>query len=95
MLDGARNDFDGDVFDSFSRGPAWDVEIVDVRCPVWLWYGDADVGVGPDHGRSYGERIPTADLTIVPGGNHPTIDSGYRALLPRLVAALGAGPSAT
>jgi pimeloyl-ACP methyl ester carboxylesterase len=70
VADGARNGFDGYVFDMFSLGLPWDVRIAGVTCPTYLVYGGADVTCPPAIGQWYQEQIPQAELTVLPGADH-------------------------
>ena len=53
-----------------------DIELTDVRCPVWLWYGTADRSAPPSFGRWLADHLPDAVLEVV----H---DAGHTLLLPR------------
>jgi pimeloyl-ACP methyl ester carboxylesterase len=41
-----------------------------VGAPTTLFYGTADVLVGPEHGRYWAERVPEAELRLVDGAGH-------------------------
>jgi len=52
----------------FSR--PWGFGLGDIRVPVHLWYGDADVIVPLHHGEHMAQRIPGSTLRVRPGEGH-------------------------
>ena len=48
----------------------WPFEVVDVRCPVTLWYGERDANAPPRNGRWLAERLPDATLQVLAGHGH-------------------------
>ena len=68
--------------ETFAQGPAgaqvdsalvaspWGFDPADVRVPVRMWHGDADENVPIDMARHLADRIPGAQLTVVPGEGH-------------------------
>jgi len=59
----------GYVRDNLSWGSGWDVDLGAVTAPVHLAYGDHDRMVSRQHGDWLLERLPGADLVLVPGGH--------------------------
>jgi len=57
------------VRDNLSWGSGWDVDLGAVTAPVHLAYGDHDRMVSRQHGDWLLERLPGADLVLVPGGH--------------------------
>ena len=49
---------------------AWGFDPRAVGAPVRCWYGDADPGVGPAHGKWWAEQVPDGRLTVVPDAGH-------------------------
>ena len=49
------------------------------RClaPTRLWYGESDTPCPPAHGRWYADRIPGAELVILPGAGHVDVIDGH------------------
>ncbi len=47
-----------------------DVDLVDVRCPVLLWYGSGDRSTPPAFGAWFADRLPDARLEVVEGAGH-------------------------
>jgi pimeloyl-ACP methyl ester carboxylesterase len=48
----------------------WRFRLEDIRVPVHVWHGDADVNVPLSHGRAQADRIPNAKLHLCPGEGH-------------------------
>lgn len=59
----------GCVRDLLSWGGAWDVDLSAVRQPVRLVTGESDRMVPPPHSEWLLERLPHAELVVVPGGH--------------------------
>ena len=68
---------DGSVRDNLAWGAAWDVDPRDVSAPTRLWYGESDTPCPPAHGRWYADRIPGAELVILPGAGHVDVIDGH------------------
>jgi pimeloyl-ACP methyl ester carboxylesterase len=62
--------YDGYARDNLAWGGDWDLDLAAVSSPTWLWYGDEDRLVSPDHGRWLHERIALSTLVIRPGAGH-------------------------
>lgn len=56
--------------DSALVASAWGFDPADVRVPVRLWHGDADENVPLDMARHLAQRVPRAELTVLPGEGH-------------------------
>lgn len=68
--------------ETFAQGPAgaqadsalvaspWGFDPADVRVPVRMWHGDADENVPIAMARHLADRIPGAQLTVLPGEGH-------------------------
>jgi pimeloyl-ACP methyl ester carboxylesterase len=67
-------------------GRVWDFDLADVRAPVALWWGDADVVCPPSIGRAYAELLPNATLRIVEG-THQVLFPRWREILESVSAA--------
>jgi pimeloyl-ACP methyl ester carboxylesterase len=60
---------DGFGRDNLSWLGPWDIDLAAIRAPVRLVYGESD-RMGPlAHGEWLRERLPDADLVVVPGGH--------------------------
>ena len=66
----ALTSYDGYARDNLAWGGDWDLDLAAVSSPTWLWYGDEDRLVSPDHGRWLHERIAFSTLVIRPGAGH-------------------------
>jgi len=62
--------YDGYARDNLAWGGDWGLDLSAVSSPTWLWYGDEDRLVSPDHGRWLHERIALSTLVIRPGAGH-------------------------
>ena len=79
--------------ETFAQGPAgaqvdsalvaspWGFDPADVRVSVRLWHGDADENVPIDMARHLADRIPGAQLTVVPGEGHLSLIHRYIELI--------------
>lgn len=63
------------------------VDLDAVGCPVWLWYGDADIVTPPAFGRWYESHLPRPSLTVVDGAAHYLAFTGWADMLATLAAA--------
>jgi pimeloyl-ACP methyl ester carboxylesterase len=76
---------EGYADDRIADGPGWatfDVEAI--RCPVIVLHGGADVITHPIHARHTAEIVPTAELRLVDGLGHLSVEP----LIPAAVADL-------
>jgi pimeloyl-ACP methyl ester carboxylesterase len=67
---GARRNMQALCLDVIMFGRPWGFALGDIRVPVHLWYGDADVIVPVHHGEHLAKRIPGATLRIRPDEGH-------------------------
>ncbi len=67
---GGRRNMQALCLDVILFGRTWGFALGDIRVPVHLWYGDADVIVPVRHGEHLAARIPGATLRIRPGEGH-------------------------
>jgi pimeloyl-ACP methyl ester carboxylesterase len=67
-------------------GRPWGFDVADVRTPVTLWWGDADVVCPPAIGKGYAERLPNAELRVVEG-THQLLFQRWRDILADVSAA--------
>jgi pimeloyl-ACP methyl ester carboxylesterase len=58
----------------------WDVPLESIRCPVRIWQGELDVLAPRAHGERVAQRIPGAQLEVVPGAGHLLVDAHLDAL---------------
>jgi pimeloyl-ACP methyl ester carboxylesterase len=84
------------VAETFAQGPvgaqqdsalvasAWGFDPADVRVPVRMWHGDADENVPLDMARHLAQRVPDAELTVLPGEGHLSLIHRHAA---RILAA--------
>lgn len=70
LILGSRRNMHALWLDTRLFGRAWGFALEDVRVPVFLRYGDADVIVPLDHGRHMADRLPDAELRVYPGEGH-------------------------
>lgn len=61
-------------------GRAWGFELSDVAAPVTLWWGEDDRVCPPPIARAYAQRLPRAELRIVPG-THQLLFSRWRDIV--------------
>ncbi len=60
----------GAQVDSALVASAWGFDPADVRVPVRMWHGDADENVPIAMAQYLADRIPGAQLTVLPGEGH-------------------------
>jgi pimeloyl-ACP methyl ester carboxylesterase len=70
ILLGSRRHMQAFLMDAILFGRPWGFSLSDVRVPVHMWYGDADVIVPISHGEHMAERIPHASLRVRPEEGH-------------------------
>jgi pimeloyl-ACP methyl ester carboxylesterase len=61
-------------------GRPWRFDLADVRAPVTLWWGEDDRVCPPSIAHVYAERLPHAELRIVPG-THQLLFQRWRDIL--------------
>lgn len=67
---GSRRHMQAFLLDAFLFGRPWGFSLRDLRVPVHMWYGDADVIVPLSHAEHMAERIPRAVLRVRPEEGH-------------------------
>lgn len=70
LLNGGRTGLRAPVYDVVLFGRPWGFALADVTAPVHWWHGDADHIVPLAHGRHCVDRLPRAELHVVPGESH-------------------------
>ena len=70
LILGSRQNMHAVWLDGLLFGRPWGFLLEDVRVPVFLRYGDADIIVPVDHGRHLASRLPDAELSVHPGEGH-------------------------
>jgi pimeloyl-ACP methyl ester carboxylesterase len=66
---------EGYTDDRLADGDGWTTfNVADITCPVIVLHGSADVIADPIHARHTASIVPDADLRIVPGAGHFSIE---------------------
>ena len=86
MAEGLRRGVDGWLDDDLAFLAPWGFALDEIRVPVSLWQGDADLMVPYAHGVWLADRIPGVDAHLLPGEGHLSIAVG--AIDPMLDALL-------
>ena len=66
----------------FSR--PWGFNIEEIKIPVQLWHGEADVIVPVRLGRYLADHIPCCQANIIPRAGHLWIFEGYKEVFQKL-----------
>ncbi|KAK3680181.1 hypothetical protein LTR78_000558 [Recurvomyces mirabilis] len=76
--EGLKHGADGWIDDDLAFITPWGFDVSEVKCPVFLYHGDADLMVPYSHGRWLVEHIPEKYLTkhLQPGQGHISIFMG-------------------
>lgn len=78
-LKGALTRSSVEAFCQGVKGPAWDgclyalpwgFRLEDIKIPVRVWHGDADIIVPPEMGRCHARALPSCKATFCPGEGH-------------------------
>jgi pimeloyl-ACP methyl ester carboxylesterase len=69
VLDG-KVPFQALLDDARLCGRDWGFRLADVRVPVRWWHGDADSIIGFDDAKAASERLPNAELILMPQESH-------------------------
>jgi pimeloyl-ACP methyl ester carboxylesterase len=64
----------------------WDCPFEQVQVPVRLWHGDDDEIVPLNHARYLANRLPHAELTVIPGAGHLNTPARLHAVFSAAVA---------
>ena len=76
--------------DALAFSVGWDIDLMDIRVPVTLWYGDRDRVVRLEHGRWLHAHLPTSRLVIQDGaGHHATLMAHWADVLTDLTSPAG------
>jgi pimeloyl-ACP methyl ester carboxylesterase len=70
LINGSRKQFHAPLADVMRFAREWGFDLADVKVPVRWWHGDADHIVPFAHGVHVVERLPDAELTVLPGESH-------------------------
>ena len=70
FLDAFEQGAGGVVADYIVYAEPWGFDLDAVRAPVRLWHGDSDSLVPLEHARLLADRLPTAELTVLPNAGH-------------------------
>lgn len=70
MHEGLKQGFGGVAWDNIAWVGPWDVDLHAVRCPVHLWYGEADQSIPLVHGEWLAEHLYDTHLVVEPGAGH-------------------------
>ena len=84
-LEANRQEGEGWIDDDLALVRPWGFEPEAIGVRVRLWHGDADVIIPPAHGRRLAQRIPAAELVLVPGAGH-WLDAHHPDMLAWLAA---------
>ncbi len=70
LLNGSRKQLSAPLADVMLFSRHWGFDLADVTVPVRWWHGDEDHIISIDHGRHVVDRLPDAELTVLPGESH-------------------------
>ncbi len=70
LLNGSRKQLSAPLADVLLFSRHWGFEVSDVKVPVRWWHGDADQIIPFHHGLHMVERMPEAELRVLPGESH-------------------------
>lgn len=74
--EGLRDGIDGWLDDDLALTRPWGFDLAEVRRPVALWQGSADLMVPFAHGEWLASRLPGASVHLEPGEGHLSIGFG-------------------
>lgn len=77
VREGLRVSAKGPASDARVYGEPWPFKLADIRVPVRVWHGTADMQVPVSIGRHYAKFIPTARGTFPEGEGHVSIVTNY------------------
>lgn len=70
LLHGSRKQLSAPLADVLLFARHWGFELYEVGVPVTWWHGDADHIIPFEHGRHVVDRLPDAELRVLPGESH-------------------------
>jgi len=70
LINGSRKQLTAPLADVLLFSRHWGFELSDVQVPVQWWHGDADHIIPFEHGVHVVERLPDAELHVMPGESH-------------------------
>jgi pimeloyl-ACP methyl ester carboxylesterase len=70
LLNGSRKQISAPLADVLLFCKPWGFHLADVKIPVHWWHGDADHIIPFGHGMHCVERLPDAELHVLPGESH-------------------------
>jgi pimeloyl-ACP methyl ester carboxylesterase len=70
LLNGSRKQISAPLADVLLFSKHWGFEVADVKVPVVWWHGDDDHIIPFEHGVHLVERLPDAELRVLPGESH-------------------------
>jgi pimeloyl-ACP methyl ester carboxylesterase len=72
----------GPAWDGFLYSQPWGFRLEEIRTPVILWHGEADVIIPPAMGRLLAKQIPNCHATFYPDDGHLSLPfKRFRAIL--------------
>lgn len=77
MRDGLRESDDGWIDDDLAFVRQWGFDLDEIRVPVDLWHGDADLMVPIAHARWLADHIPDARPHLMDGHGHLSIGAAF------------------
>jgi pimeloyl-ACP methyl ester carboxylesterase len=83
--------FEGYVFDSLATGTG-ELDLATATAPTRVWAGELDRITPLSHAQWYADRIPRAELTVVPGGHFAPFAGHAQEVLRSLAAGEGTQP---
>lgn len=70
LLNGSRKQLSAPLADVLLFSRHWGFDLADVKVPVRWWHGDADHIIPFEHGAHAVDRLPDAELLVLPGESH-------------------------
>lgn len=77
IREGLRHGAAGPLRDFLQYLQPWGMELAAIKQPVTLWHGNADTVVPLSHSRYLAERLPHAELHILPGEGHYSLPTSH------------------
>jgi pimeloyl-ACP methyl ester carboxylesterase len=86
MREGLRNGTEGGGWDNVAWIGAWDIDLDEVRCPVFLWFGDEDRMASMAGGEWLNDNLHDAHLVRRAGEGHLGFVTHFDDVLDALVS---------